>query len=315
MTQVAVTGANGFVGRRVLTALAAAGTQVRAVVRPTAVEVPDLPGVDVHRLGPGGWDAALDGCDQVVHLVARTHQMHEDRTAEVQSAYQEVNVGLTSEVLGAAERVGARRLVYLSSVKAVGESRDAPYDEHTLPQPQDAYGRTKLQAEQAVRAAGLETVILRPPLVYGPGVIGNVRRLMGAISHGLPLPLGRATARRSLVHVDNLAHAVQLSLTHPEAAGGTWFVADADVLSVRQLVEELATGLRLPARLVPVPPAALLAVGRLIGRTDEVERLVRPLVLDASPLRDRLGWVPPVRARDGLHETAAWYAASVQVSR
>lgn len=309
-----MTGANGFVGRRVVASLAVAGTPVRAVVRPTASGPRNLPGVEVHRLGPGGWAAALAGCDAVVHLVARTHQLHEDGTEEVEAGYRAVNVELTAEVLAAAEQAGARRVVYLSSVKAVGESRDAPYDEHTPPRPQDAYGRTKLAAEQLVQASALETVVLRPPLVYGPGVLGNVRRLLAAASRGVPLPLGRATARRSLVHVDNLADAVRVALDLPAAVGRSYFVADDEVLSVRELVEQLAAGLGRPARLVSVPPAALLALGRLAGRSDEVERLVRPLVLDSSPLRDELGWAPPVRAADGLRQTAASYAASVQAS-
>jgi UDP-glucose 4-epimerase len=312
VNRVAVTGANGFVGRRVVAALAAAGTPVRAVVRPGASAVPASAGVDVHRLGTRGWDAALDGCDGVVHLVARTHQLHEATGTDVEAAYRAVNVDLTVDLLAAAQRAGVRRLVLMSSVKAVGESRDAPYDERSVPQPQDAYGRTKLAAEQLVHAAPLDTVVLRPPLVHGPGVLGNVRRLLAALSRGVPLPLGRATARRSLVHVDNLADAVRVSLDHPAATGRTYFVADAEVLSVRELVEELAAGLGRPARLVPVPPGALLAAGRLARRGEEVERLVRPLVLDTAPLRAELAWSPPLRAHEGLRRTAAAYAGTAR---
>jgi nucleoside-diphosphate-sugar epimerase len=301
---VAVLGANGFVGRRVVRDLQAAGLAVRPVVR-TADARAAVSGQDVHVLGPGGWAAALAGCDSVVHLVARTHQLHEAPGPETEAAYREVNVDLTRDVLAAAEAAGVRRVVYMSSIKAMGESRSEPYAESDTCHPEDAYGRTKLAAEQLVQASALEHVVLRPPLVYGPGAAGNVSRLVGAVRRGLPLPLGRTHARRSLVAVAHLADAVRATLVAPQLPSPVYLVADAEVLSVRELVEALASGAGRRPRLLPVPPALLRGAGRLLGRSDEVVRLVSPLVLNTSRIRRELGWVPPLRAADALREVAA----------
>jgi nucleoside-diphosphate-sugar epimerase len=303
---VAVLGANGFVGRRVVRDLQAAGLAVRPVVRSEAARATvDGPDVHVHVLGPGGWEAALEGCDSVVHLVARTHQLHEAPGPSLERAYREVNVDLTRDVLQAAQAAGLRRVVYMSSIKAMGESRSEPYTETDRCRPQDAYGRTKLAAEQLVQASLLEHVVLRPPLVYGPGAAGNVSRLVTALRRGLPLPLGRADARRSLIAVANLADAVRAVLAAPQPPRDVYLVADAEVLSVRELVEALAAGVGRPARLLPAPGVVLRGAGRLLGRSDEVDRLLRPLVLDTSRLRRELDWAPPMRAADALREVAA----------
>lgn len=299
---VAVLGANGFVGREVVMALAAAGLNVRAVVRRGARHA--LPEDVLHELGAGGWRAALEGCDQVVHLIARTHRLHESPGPEQEEAYRAVNLGLTAEVLAAAEAAGVRRLVYMSSVKAMGESRATPYVEEDEPRPLDAYGRTKLEAEQLVCASSLEAVVLRPPLVYGPGVGGNVGRLLRAVRRGVPLPLGRATAPRSMIAVSNLSDAVRAVLVAEALPHDLYLVADDVPLSARALVEGLAAGLDRGARLVPVPVPALRAAGALARRQDEVDRLVSPLVLDPSRLRRSLGWSPPVSPGAALAATA-----------
>ena len=300
---VAVLGANGFVGRCVVDALTEAGIPVRAVVRPGARR-PWRSTPDVHELDARGWAAALAGCDAVVHLIARTHHLRETEGAETDAEYRRVNVDLTADVLSAATAAGVRRLVYMSSVKAMGESRDVPYREGDEPKPLDAYGRTKLEAEQLVLGSDLRSVVLRPPLVYGPGVGGNVARLLRAVERGVPLPLGRATARRSLISTVNLADAVRHVVQPDHGAHGLYLVADTEVLSVRELVEGLAAGCGRPARLVPVPVSALRIVGRLTGRSADVDRLVRPLVLDTSRIRSHLGWRAPVAVTDGLRETA-----------
>lgn len=299
---VAVLGANGFVGRSVVAALAESGATVRAVVRPGAPR-PFPAGADVHELGAGGWEEAVAGCARLVHLVARTHRLGEAPGAESEAAYGAVNVDLTRSVLEAATRAGVQRVLYMSSVKAMGESRDVPYTEDDEPRPRDAYGRTKLAAERLVLGAGMSAVVLRPPLVYGPGAAGNVARLVRAVQRGVPLPLGRAQALRSLVAVTNLADAVREALL--AEVSGVYLVADAEALSVRAVIEALAEGCDRPARLVPVPVPVLRAAGRATGRGDEVDRLVRPLVLDTSRFRRDLGWSPPVAAADGLRATAA----------
>lgn len=301
--RVAVLGANGFVGRRVVQDLRLAGLPVRPVVRTPAAAA--AVGVDAHLLGVGGWSAALADCDAVVHLVARTHRLHEPPGPQPEAAYREVNVELTAQVLAAAQGAGVRRLVYMSSIKAMGESRAEPYTEDDVCSPADAYGRTKLAAERLVREASLETVVLRPPLVYGPGAAGNVSRLVCALRRGVPLPLGRARARRSLIAVANLADAVRAVLVAPRLPSEEYLVADTELLSVRELVQALAAGAGATPRLLPVPLPALSAAGRLLGRGDEVDRLVRPLVLDTSRIRRELGWAPPVPAAAALREVAA----------
>jgi nucleoside-diphosphate-sugar epimerase len=298
VTRVSVLGADGFVGKHVVNALHAAGHDVVAVSRkqaswPVAVEA--------RIAAAGNWWTAVHGADVVVHLIARTHRTDEDGSApEVLAAYREVNVDLTREVLAACAAEGVNRLVYMSSVKAMGERRSAPYTEEDVCHPVDAYGLTKLAAEDLVRAADIDSVVLRPPLVYGTGARGNVARLAGAIRRGLPLPLGRATAQRSLIAVENLADAAAVAATHPAAAGQTFLVSDRELLTVRDFVRALADGIGRPARLLPVPVPVLRAAGTIMRRTAEVDRLVRPLVVDATRISRTLDWQPPVAAPDAL---------------
>lgn len=237
--QVLITGANGFVGQTVSRALLRRGDRVTGVVRrpQTAAEgarewlldTEDFAGIDQR------WPVALN-CDAVIHLAARVHVMHETLTDPL-AAYRATNVEGSLRVAAAARRAGARRFVFVSSIKAMGEaSAGRPIAETDEPAPSDAYGISKLEAERALfeygRAAGLEVVVVRPPLVYGPGVRANFLQLMNAVAKGIPLPLGAVTARRSLVFVDNLADALVHCATDPRAAGETFHVTDGRDLSV-----------------------------------------------------------------------------------
>jgi UDP-glucose 4-epimerase len=317
MSRVLVTGANGFVGEALCRVLMQSGHTVCGLVRQAGqlergvsewVEAQaDFAGVDA------GWPAALQ-VDCVVHLAARVHVMH-DTAADPDAAFHATNVEGALRVAKAAWRYGARRFVFASSVKALAEG-DAgrPLREDDPPAPQDAYGRSKLAAEQALvrygEETGLEVVIVRLPLVYGPRVRANFLRLMDAIWKGVPLPLGAIDARRSLVYVDNLADALMHCATDPRAAGQTFHVADSDALTVAELARSLGRHLHKPARLLPVPASWLRLAGRLTGRTAPVDRLVGSLQLDTGRIRTVLGWRAPHSTDEGLAATARWYRST-----
>ena len=309
---VLVTGANGFVGRALCAALAAAGHAVRMAVR---APQPDLPGaMAVGDIGPAtDWRTALDGMRSVVHLAARTH-VRRETAADPLAEYRRINVGGTEHLARSAAAQGVRRFVFLSSVKVNGESTAArPFTEDDAPRPEDAYGASKLEAEQALArvaaATGLEVAVLRPPLVYGPGVKGNFLRLMRLVARGLPLPLGAILNQRSLVYVANLADAIVTAVEAPRAAGATYLVADGEDVSTPDLVRGLAQALGVTARLPALPLAALTYIAAIAGKRAELARLAGSLQVDSSRIRRELLWRPRYTLAQGLAETARWYHA------
>lgn len=306
--QVLVTGASGFVGSAVVRRLAAdpAMVPIGAVRRPSPVPVAaerlvaDL-GHDTD------WGGPLTGIEAVVHCAARAHQLH-DRTADPAAAFREVNAAGTLQLARQAAKRGVRRLVFVSSIKVNGEAT-APgraFSETDVPSPQDPYGASKLEAEQGLReiasAGGMELVIIRPPLVYGPGAKGNLHRLMGWIARGVPLPLALVRNRRSLIGLDNLSSAIALALTHPDAVGKTYLVSDQEDFSTPELIQTLAAGMGRKPRLWPAPIALLRAAGAVTGLGNEIERLVDSLVVDSGLISRELGWRPQRAPRDGLEE-------------
>ncbi|MDH6148862.1 MULTISPECIES: UDP-glucose 4-epimerase family protein [Paraburkholderia] len=317
MSRVLVTGASGFVGRSLCRALTAEGHAVTALVRqPGCCTVGVREWVhdsENFKDVSAAWPQDLRP-DCVVHLAARVHVMR-DSAADPDAAFRQMNVGGTMRVAGAAQRHGARRFVFVSSVKAQAEiDPGRPLREDDPPCPQDAYGRSKAEAEQSLTRYGAETgieiVVVRPPLVYGAEVRANFLRLMDAIAKGVPLPLGVIAARRSMVYVENLADALKHCVTDPRAAGGCFNVADDTSLTVAELARTLGRHLGKPARLVPVPASWLHAAGRLTGRQAQVERLIGSLRQDTSHIRDELGWQPPYSTDDGLAATARWYRST-----
>lgn len=314
MSRVVVTGANGFVGRAVCRLALAAGHDVAGLVRRQGGCIPgvrewvhDAP--DFDGLADAWPDDLVADC--VIHLAARVHVMH-DESPDPDAAFDATNVAGTLRVADAARTRGARRIVFASSVKAVGEGDGgAPLAENAVPDPQDAYGRSKLRAERALaqfgQAAGLDVVVVRPPLVYGPDVRANFLRMMDAVSRGWPLPFAAITARRSLVYVDNLADALLRGATDPRAAGECFHVADDDAPSVAVLLRMVGDVLGKPAWLFPVPAGALRLAGRLTGRSAAIDRLTGSLQLDTGRIRRVLDWHPPYTTRQGLEATAAWY--------
>lgn len=310
MTVIAVTGASGFVGQRVVEDLARRGHVAIGIVRgPSAPSVPQA-----RVVGDIGaqtdWARALEGVEVVVHCAARAHAMHE-RATDPLPLYRAVNVEGTRRLAEQASRRGVRRIVYLSSVKAAGE-RSAPGRPlaSDVSAPEDAYGVSKREAELALldvgAATGLETVIIRPPLVYGPGVKGNFLRFMVAIARGWPLPLGAIDNRRSMVSLANLTDLIGVCVAAPAAAGRTFFVSDGEDLSTAALARRIGVALGRPARLFPVPAAVLSMLARMAGKSAEIERLVGTLQVDLTHVRVSLAWSPPQTIEEGLHETAVW---------
>ena len=296
--RVLVTGARGFVGSTLCVMLTEGGYDVRTISRSDVGEID----------GTTDWRAALRGVEYVVHLAARVHVLHDPNSA----LYAQTNAEGTRRLAETAARAGVRRLVFVSSIKVNGEETTGrAYTAADKPNPMDAYGESKLLGEQCLwriaAQSSLEVAIVRPPLVYGPGVRANFLRLMALVDRGLPLPLGSVRNRRSLVNVWNLSDFVVTLLSHPAAVGRTWLVSDGEDLSTAELVRKIARALDRPARLLPVPVGLLSLVARLAGRKAELSRLLGSLVVDSSPAQRELGWVPPVAIDVALARTAAWY--------
>jgi nucleoside-diphosphate-sugar epimerase len=256
------------------------------------------------------WSAALTGIDTVIHLAARVHVMDE-ASGDPLTSYREVNVAGTENLARQAAAHGVRRLVFLSSVKVHGEATEIPYQEHIHPAPQDPYGVSKLEAEtvlhQITAETGLEVVIIRPPLVYGPGVKANFLNLLKIVESGLPLPLASITNARSLVYLGNLIDAIITCTKHPKAAGQTFLVSDCKDVSTPMLIRQVANALGRPVRLFPFPPSLIHLAGNLTGKSMAVDRLLGSLVVDSGKIQQELGWKPPFTMAEGLAVTAKWY--------
>jgi nucleoside-diphosphate-sugar epimerase len=314
---VLVTGANGFVGTALCAALRTAGFGVRGVVREKDRNDPAL--IEVGSFGPRTeWEPLLTGVDCVVHLAARTHHVS-DRGMEALELYRASNVEPAVRLAHAAVTCGVRRLIYLSSIKVNGEATENPYTELDVPKPEDSYGLSKWETEQALTgiAAGtsLELVILRPPLVYGAGVKGNYFRLMKCVANGIPLPIGSVRNLRSMVYVKNLAHAIVTCIDAPKAANRVYLVCDDEALSTPDLVRMNAAALGVKPRIYPSPVSLVRMATRIVGKSAEFKRIASSLVIDNARIKSETGWSPPVTCEQGIFETALWYVTHVGVGQ
>jgi nucleoside-diphosphate-sugar epimerase len=306
---ILVTGATGFVGGALVRRLAAdvSFNDVVAVVRRKALPLPQrVQQVQVDDLlTTTDWREALQGVDVVVHCAARVHVMQDDATNPL-DAYRLVNVEGTLNLARQAAAIGVQRFVFLSSIKANGEANmlGQPFTANDVPSPLDPYGISKLEAEQRLREletkTGMEVVIVRPPLVYGPGVKANFASMMRWVARGVPLPLGAIHNARSMVSLDNLVDLLVTCLRHPAAAGQTFLVSDGEDVSTTQLLRRTAQAMGKKAYLLPVPAAVLEMGAALLGKRAVALRLCGSLQVDIEKTRQLLGWNPPLTLDQGL---------------
>ena len=309
--RILTTGANGFLGSAFCATINSRKDHLRVILRNRSALFLTADDAYTLSIGPNTlWLSALQDRDVVVHLAARAHVMHEDANDPLQ-AYRSVNTDGTLNLARQAAAAGIKRFVFLSSVKVNGEATilEQPFTETNAPHSSDPYAISKWEAEQGLRQiaskTGMEVVIIRPPLVYGPGVKANFAALLRAVARGMPLPLGAVHNLRSLVGLDNLVSFIHVCMTHSAAANQTFLVSDGEDLSTPALVRRMAQAMGRPARLLPVPPWLLLAGASVLGKHAAVQRLCGNLQVDIRKARDLLGWTPPVSVDEGLRRTVA----------
>jgi nucleoside-diphosphate-sugar epimerase len=326
--KILVTGASGFVGRALCAQLFRPGCEVLAAVRNPAVHSE----LQCERVAVGDigqttdWLNVLRGVKFVVHLAARVHVMV-DNSTEPLAAFRQVNVEGTLNLARQAATSGVRRFIYLSSIKVNGEATES-FCSHLYPDrkrscfreddniaPQDGYALSKWEAEQGLwriaQETAMEIVIIRPPLVYGPGVKANFLTMMQWLYKGVPLPLGAIHNKRSLVALDNLMDLIVTCLDHPAAANQVFLAGDGEDLSTPDLLRRLGSALGKPARLLPVPVSLLKVGAAILGRRNIAHRLCESLQVDISKARNVLGWKPPISVDEGLRQTAQSFLAAL----
>ncbi len=308
---VLITGANGFIGWSLCEKLLRDAVSVRGAVRSIGQLKPGVEYCAVGKISSEtDWSAALEDAQHVVHLAARVHVMR-DKRADSLAEFRRVNVGGTTSLAKQAADAGVRRFIFLSSIKVNGESTDIghPFTAADAPAPQDPYGISKHEAEQSLRQiaaeTGMEVVIIRPPLVYGPGVKANFESMMRWLERGVPLPFGAVTNnRRSFVALENLIDLIATCLTHPTAANQTFLVSDGEDLSTADLLKRMGSALGKPARLFNVPISLLNHGAVLLNRPAIYQRLCGSLQVDIENTRKLLDWTPPLSVDEGLRRAA-----------
>ena len=309
MSCVLITGASGFVGRTLCVETVARGAAVRGISRSQG----DLPkGVKNFVIGDiddsTDWGGGLNGCNAVIHLAARVHVMQEANVDPL-AEYRRVNVLGTLNLAQQAAKSGVRRFVFVSSIGVNGAATSyKPFTSEDRAQPHSPYAQSKYEAESRLQdlaaKTGMEVVIIRPPLVYGPGAPGNFGSLMRWLRRGVPLPLGAIHNQRSLVSLDNLVDLIVTCLTHPAAANQTFLVSDGEDVSTTELLQRMGQAMNRPARLIPVPAGLLTQAAALLGKRDMAQRLCGSLQVDIQKTRQLLGWNPPLTLDQGLKKAA-----------
>ena len=314
--KILVTGANGFIGTHLCETLAKSGHEVRSTARsldPKSSTTREMIICDLESAD--NLDHLTTGCDAIVHLAGRAHVMSDD-PATSESLYVSANVDVTKKLAQSASRTGVKRMILMSSVKVNGESTtiDTPFTSHDTPNPQDPYGRSKARAEQALwdvtSTSGLEGVVIRPPLVYGPGVRANFASLIGIVGRGIPLPLGSIQNKRSFVSLDNLVDLIATTLQSPNAAGNTFLVSDGHDLSTPDLIRSIASALDQSPKLFPFPSALLKLAATATGKRSAYDRLCGSLTVDIALTKQKLSWSPPCTVQDSMQRTVDAFIGS-----
>jgi UDP-glucose 4-epimerase len=302
--KILVTGAAGFVGRFVCQELRRQHMDFIGSARsPNRSDISHVAELSTTT----NWAEVLDDIDAVIHLAARVHVMNEEVNAEIES-YRDLNLYATMHLAQEAIKHGVRRFIFVSTIKVNGESSgEAVFSPEDVPEPHGSYSISKLEAEQALRAlcqrSAMELVIVRPPLVYGPGVRANFLRLIQLVRLGVPLPLASVTAERSMIAVENLANFLVLLCVHPGVANRTWLISDGHDLRISDLIRLIASAMEKRARLFPVPVSVLKLLAQLTGKSDQLDRFVRPLRADISAAVNELGWRPVISCDQAIHNT------------
>lgn len=308
-----LTGGSGFLGSRVYEVAKTQGLELRSVVRKPMLD--DSAVIVAEINSQTNWSGAFEGIDCVVHCAARVHQMNESATDTLE-AYREVNTLGTLNLARQAAQAGVKRFIFISSIKVNGEFSlsGRPFQPDLVYVPDDPYGLSKYEAEVQLRElakeTGLEVVIIRPPLVYGPGVKANFLSMMHWVKKGIPLPLGAIHNSRSLVYIDNLVDLILTCCKHPKAAGETFLASDGKDVSTTQLLKAVALSMHKRAYLLPIPMSIIDFSSKLIGKPQISQRLCGSLEVDISHTRKILDWDPPVTFEQGMNRTVQAYLDS-----
>jgi nucleoside-diphosphate-sugar epimerase len=321
MKKICVTGANGFIGKSICRSLIKWGIFVRGTVRSQNLtsKTSNYECVSVGDISNNtNWSEAIFGCECIIHSAGIAHKINE-LDGENSQIYQKVNVDATKKLANQAVDAGVKRLIFLSSIKVNGESTEKFFQTQVLKNeykkvfshddilaPEDNYAASKLEAEKVLwdisAKAGLEIVILRLPLVYGPGVKGNLAKLLNIIRLGIPLPLGGIKNKRSMIGIDNLVDLLIRCIDHPEASGKTFLASDGEDLSTPELIKFIASSMERKASLFPLPIFMLKFLGSVFGRREEINRLVGSLRIDNSYTKETLNWTPPLSVEEGIRK-------------
>ncbi len=313
-TKFLITGSNGFVGKSLCLDLMERGISFRAASREHCVFPAEIAKFASEIVAVGNinaktdWSEAVLNCNVVIHLAGRVHVMQESSINPL-FEFRRVNLAGTEALARCALENGVKRFVYVSSIKVNGEETKSEqgFSERDIPNPQNPYAVSKLEAEQLLqkisKETGLELVIVRLPLVYGKEVKGNFGELLKFVKKGIPLPLAAVKNKRDFIYIGNLVDALIACATHPNAAGKTYLLSDGEAISTPDLITRLADASGVPSRLFNVPIWMLKLVGKLLGKSAQIERLVSSLLIDSSKIRRELDWLPPYSLEEGLIET------------